>query len=161
MEEEYLTVEQVSELTGLDPQEIRRYIRIGRLEADFLGSVFNENYRVKRSSLMHDPELKALLRRKASEEGQHPSEETPSHDANLVKLVDCYKAMLDEIAHYKLRAASITASAGGKDKLKSQLARKSREAEELEREINELRGKILAKEGEIRKLGGSDGDKSK
>jgi Helix-turn-helix domain len=159
MEEEYLTVEQVSELTGLDPREIRGYIRRGRLQAEFLGSVFDENYRVKRSSLMYDPELKALLRKKAGGSGPHAVGQSLPEEADLVKLVDRYKAMLDEISHYKMRAATLSASTGGKEKLKSELARKSEEAEELEREINRLRGKILAKEGEIRKLGRPSGDK--
>jgi chromosome segregation ATPase len=75
----------------------------------------------------------------------------------LMRLVDRYKAMLEDIARYKLRAASLGGSAGDKERLRSELARKSREAEELERQINELRTKILAKEEEIKRLGGPNG----
>ncbi len=74
-------------------------------------------------------------------------------DADLIKLVDRYKAMLDEIAHYKLRAAALGGSPAAVKRMRDELSEKSREAEEMELEIDELRAKILAKEGEIRRLG--------
>ena len=74
-------------------------------------------------------------------------------DADLMKLVDRYKAMLEEIAGYKLRAAALGGSAAAKTRMREELERRSREADELEREIDELRAKILSKEAEIRRLG--------
>jgi hypothetical protein len=75
--------------------------------------------------------------------------------ADLMKMVDRYKAMLDDIAGYKLRAASLGGSTAARKRMQEELNVKSREAEGLEREIDELRAKILAKEGEIRRLGKS------
>ncbi|MDD3718819.1 MAG: hypothetical protein PHP28_09180 [Actinomycetota bacterium] len=74
-------------------------------------------------------------------------------DADLMKLVDRYKAMLEDIAGYKLRAAALGGTPTAGKRMNEELSRKSREAEELEREIEELRAKILAREGDIRRLG--------
>jgi hypothetical protein len=74
-------------------------------------------------------------------------------DADLIKLVDRYKAMLDDIAHYKLRAAALGGSPAARKRAREELSERSMEAEELEREIDDLRMKILAKEGEIHRLG--------
>jgi hypothetical protein len=74
-------------------------------------------------------------------------------DTDLIKLVDRYKAMLDDIARYKLRAASLGGSPAARKRMREELSERSKEAEELEREIDELRAKILAKEGEIGRLG--------
>jgi chromosome segregation ATPase len=80
--------------------------------------------------------------------------EKPSpQDTDLIKLVDRYKAMLEDIAHCKLRAAALGGSTTARKKMKQELDVKSREAEELEREIDELRARIVSRESEIRRLG--------
>jgi hypothetical protein len=83
----------------------------------------------------------------------------PADKADLMELVDRYKAMLQDIAGYKMRAASLGGSAAARMRMQEQLDVKSREAEELEREIDELRARILAREGEIRRLGKPGKDK--
>ena len=80
-------------------------------------------------------------------------ERQPQGETDLIKLVDRYKAMLEDIAHYKLRAAALGGSPAARKRAREELNKKSREAEGLEKEIDELRAKILAKEGEIRELG--------
>jgi len=80
-------------------------------------------------------------------------EEPLPKDADLMILVDRYKVMLEDIAGYKLRAAALGGSAAAKKRMREELERRSLEAEELEREIDELRVKILSKEAEIRRLG--------
>lgn len=80
-------------------------------------------------------------------------EKPPPQETDLMKLVDRYKAMLDDIAHCKMRGAALGGSPAARRKMKHELDAKAREAEELEREIDELRARIMAKEAEIRKLG--------
>jgi len=80
-------------------------------------------------------------------------EKSLPEDADLIKLVDRYKAMLDDITRYKQRAAALGASPAARKRAREELSERSMEAEELEREIDELRAKILAREGEIRELG--------
>lgn len=152
MSDESLSVEEVSELTGLDPERVRAYIRLGRLRAQLVGSAFAEDYRVERSELEKDPEIRHLLRQRADGKGPSPAEEAPRGEADLIRMVDRYRAMLDEIARCKLRAASLGGSPAARI-ARSDLERRTREAEELEREIDELRAKILAKEAQIRKIG--------
>mgnify|MGYP005848077243 CR=1 FL=1 len=151
MGEEGLSVEEVSELTGLEPERVRAYIRLGRLRARLVGSAFAEDYRVERSELERDPEIRALLRERAAGKASSSGEEARK-GADLVGLVDRYRAMLDEIARYKLRAASLGGSPAARG-VRSDLEKRTREAEELEREINALRAKIMAKEDQIRRLG--------
>lgn len=150
-EGEDLTVEEVGELTGLDPERIRAYIRLGRLRARLAGSAFAEDYRVERAELERDPEIAGLLREKEEKESRSPQEEKPRGEGDLLKLVDRYRAMLDEIARCKLRAASLGGAASRG--IESDLEKKTRETEELQKEIERLRGKIIAKESQIRKLG--------
>ncbi|MBN2025225.1 MAG: hypothetical protein JW854_00480 [Actinobacteria bacterium] len=80
-------------------------------------------------------------------------ERRPARETDLLKLVDRYKAMLDDIARYKMRGAALGGSPAARRKMKHELDTKTREAEELEREIDELRARIMAREAEIRKLG--------
>ncbi len=80
-------------------------------------------------------------------------EEKLPGDADLLKMVDRYKAMLEDIAHYKLRAAALGGSPVARRRAREKLGEKSREAEELERKIDELRAMIMARESEIRRLG--------
>ena len=86
-------------------------------------------------------------------------EKEPAGRTDLMRLVDRYRAMLEDIAGYKIRAASLGGSAAARKRMQEQLDIKSGEAEELEREIEELRAKILTREGEIRRLGKPGKDK--
>lgn len=80
-------------------------------------------------------------------------EEPPAQETDLLKLVDRYKAMLDDIAGYKMRGAALGGSPAAGRKMRQELDRRTKEAEELEREIDGLRARILAREAEIRRLG--------
>ena len=78
--------------------------------------------------------------------------QTPQ-DRDLLKLVDRYKAILEDIAQYKMRAAALGGSSAARKRMREELDSKSREAVELEREIDELRARIMSSEAEIGRLG--------
>ncbi len=86
-EREY-SVEEISRLTGLDPETIREYIRKGRIKAEYLGSAFDENYRVRESSLLADGEMRELILAVRTGERREVAGEGETEAASLIELVD-------------------------------------------------------------------------
>jgi len=80
-------------------------------------------------------------------------EKQEPQERDLPELVDRYKAILEDISRYKMRAAALGGSSAARKRVRDELERKSRKAVELELEIDELRARILSREAEIRKLG--------
>ncbi len=155
-EERWYSVEEISRLTGLEPETIKGYIRRGKIKAKRPGSAFDENYRVKETSLLENEEIRELILCRKSVKKGELSGKGELEAASLMELVDRYRALLEEIAHFKIKGAALMSSSDKRRELEGEPDDKARETRELEREINELRGKILAKEAEIRRLNRKD-----
>jgi hypothetical protein len=154
VEEETYSIPEISSLTGLEPVEILRYIREGGLRAELVQTVTGPGYRITRSALLEHPVIGEALRERGWQKEKELTQSIATESATLMELVDRYKALLDEIAHYKMRAAILGGGASKRQELKGELDRKSKEIEEMERELVELRGRIHSKELEIKKLQG-------